>query len=38
MASGTPKAAALRQAQRTMLKKYPHPFYWGAFQLVGSPD
>ncbi|SJZ39560.1 Tetratricopeptide repeat-containing protein [Trichlorobacter thiogenes] len=38
MAAGTPKAAALRQAQRTMLKKYPHPFYWGAFQLVGSPD
>jgi len=38
MASGTPKAAALRQAQRTMLGKYPHPFYWGAFQLVGSPD
>jgi len=38
MATGTPKAAALRQAQRTMLKKYPHPFYWGAFQLVGSPD
>lgn len=38
MAAGSPKAAALRQAQRTMLKKYPHPFYWGAFQLVGSPD
>ncbi len=38
MATGRPKAAALRQAQRTMLKKYPHPFYWGAFQLVGSPD
>lgn len=38
MAAGSPKATALRQAQRTMLKKYPHPFYWGAFQLVGSPD
>lgn len=38
IASGRPKAAALRQAQRAMLKKYPHPFYWGAFQLVGSPD
>ena len=38
MATGSPKAAALRQAQQTMLKKYPHPFYWGAFQLVGSPD
>ena len=38
MVAGSPKATALRQAQRTMLKKYPHPFYWGAFQLVGSPD
>lgn len=38
MAAGSPKATALRQAQRTMLKNYPHPFYWGAFQLVGSPD
>lgn len=38
IAAGSTKAAALRQAQRTMLKKYPHPFYWGAFQLVGSPD
>ena len=38
MAAGSTKAAALRQAQRTMLKKYPHPFYWAAFQLVGSPD
>ena len=38
MATGSPKSAALRQAQRTLLKKYPHPFYWGAFQLVGSPD
>jgi CHAT domain-containing protein len=38
MASGVPKAAALRKAQLAMLRKYPHPFYWGAFLLVGSPD
>lgn len=38
MARGVPKATALRQAQLAMLRKYPHPFYWGAFQLVGSAD
>jgi len=38
MATGVAKAEALRQAQLAMLRKYPHPFYWGAFQLVGSPD
>lgn len=38
LASGSSKQAALNKAQRVMLKKYPHPFYWGAFQLVGSPD
>ena len=38
MAAGVPKATALRQAQLAMLRKHPHPFYWGAFVLVGSPD
>ena len=38
MANGVAKAAALRQAQLVMLRKYSHPFYWGAFLLVGSPD
>jgi len=38
LAAGRSKAGALRQAQLAMLKKYPHPFYWGAFQLIGSPD
>lgn len=38
MATGVAKAEALRQAQLAMLHKYSHPFYWGAFQLVGSPD
>lgn len=38
LAAGTPKAAALRQAQLSMLRTHPHPFYWGAFQLVGSAD
>ena len=38
MANGVTKAAALRQAQLVMLRKYSHPFYWGAFLLVGSPD
>lgn len=30
-----PKARALRQAQLETRKKYPHPFYWSAFQLTG---
>ena len=30
-----PKAEALRQAQLQTRKKYPHPFFWSAFQLMG---
>ncbi len=30
------KAAALRQAQQAALRKYPHPFYWAAFQITGD--
>jgi len=30
-----PKADALRQAQLETRKRYPHPFYWSAFQLTG---
>jgi len=30
-----PKADALRQAQLETLRRYPHPFYWSAFQLTG---
>ncbi|MEK9952388.1 MAG: CHAT domain-containing protein [Curvibacter sp.] len=29
------KAGALRQAQLATLKKYPHPYYWAAFQISG---
>jgi CHAT domain-containing protein len=34
----TPKAEALRQAQLTFLQDadFSHPFYWGAFVLVGN--
>jgi CHAT domain-containing protein len=36
--SGASKAAALRDAQRTLLAEAPqlHPAFWGAFQLVGD--
>ena len=31
-----PKSEALRAAQLTIRKKYPHPFFWSAFYLTGS--
>ncbi len=34
---GEPRAEALRQAQLEMKKKYPDPFYWGAFICQGDP-
>lgn len=37
--AGTSKAAALRDAQRSVQEAKPrlHPAFWGAFQLVGDP-
>jgi CHAT domain-containing protein/tetratricopeptide (TPR) repeat protein len=34
---GEPRAEALRQAQLAMKRRYPHPFYWGAFICQGNP-
>lgn len=31
------KSEALRKAQESIKNKYPHPYYWAAFQLTGSP-
>ncbi|MGH7588777.1 MAG: CHAT domain-containing protein [Gemmatimonadota bacterium] len=28
-------AATLRTAQRTLLQRYPHPYLWAAFELIG---
>ena len=33
---GETKIAALRGAQRDLQKKYPHPYYWAAFVMVGE--
>jgi CHAT domain-containing protein len=32
------KRRALAEAQHATRLRYPHPFYWGAFQLIGQPD
>lgn len=32
------KADALRQAQLSTRDRYPHPYYWAAFQLTGRAD
>jgi CHAT domain-containing protein len=34
---GQSKGEALRQAQLVTLAKYPHPYYWAAYQLTGEP-
>jgi len=35
-ADGIEKHLALKEAQQIVRQKYPHPFYWGAFVLVGQ--
>ena len=37
LGKGVSKREALRTAQREQLKRQPHPFFWAAFQLTGSP-
>lgn len=34
----TGKLEALRRAQLELKTKYPHPYYWAPFQLVGNTD
>jgi len=36
--SQTGKLDALRRAQLQLKTKYPHPYYWAPFQLVGNTD
>jgi len=36
LAAGQTKVAALREAQREVRERYPHPFYWAGFVLVGE--
>ena len=40
LSAGASKAAALRQAQRSMITENgeTHPAFWGAFQLIGNAD
>jgi len=34
--TGKDKAESLRQAQLATLEKYPHPYFWAAYQLTGE--
>ncbi len=34
--SGKPKRVAFGEAQAAVRQKYPHPYYWGAFVLIGE--
>jgi CHAT domain-containing protein len=34
--AGRPKAAALRDAQLALRARYPHPFFWAAFQITAG--
>jgi len=36
IASGMPRGAALRRAQRETREEYKHPYHWAAFALVGA--
>jgi tetratricopeptide (TPR) repeat protein len=36
LAAGMGRAAALRAAQQAVRRRYPHPYYWAAFSLIGS--
>ena len=35
--AGMPKSEALVSAKKELMKKYPNPFFWAPFVLVGSP-
>lgn len=35
---GAPRRGALRDAQRVIKDRYPHPYYWGAFVCQGDPS
>ncbi len=37
MKEGESAGSALRHAQVELMEKYPHPFYWAPFILMGSP-
>lgn len=32
------KARALRRAMLSVKEKYPNPYYWAAFVLIGEPE
>lgn len=38
MTKGQTKGESLRQAQLEVRKKWPHPYFWGAFFLTGGGE
>ncbi|RMG50783.1 MAG: CHAT domain-containing protein [Acidobacteria bacterium] len=37
LSDGLPKRTALRRAQQDVRQRYPHPYYWAPFILMGVP-
>lgn len=38
LVTGQGRAVALREAMRTLRKKYPHPHFWAPFIAIGNDD
>jgi CHAT domain-containing protein len=37
LVTGLGRAASLRKAQQEVRERYPHPYYWATFALIGAP-
>jgi CHAT domain-containing protein len=35
---GMSKSAAMREAKLSLIEKYPHPYFWSLFILIGDAN